>query len=265
MPVDIVVCVKQVVDPETPASALNINPEKTRIVAAPGNPPVLNGFDENAIEAALRLKDAFGGTVTVLSVGGDFIQEIMKKPLAMGADRLVLVEDEVAADLDSHATAYALSEAIRWIGQPDLIICGRQASDWDNAQVPLCIAEMLDFASITVARELEISGDVLLARRAIPDGYEVLECSLPAVVTVSNELGEPRYPTLRGIMAAGRVNPTILSANDLNLEPSRLEGKVLLSDLYIPDRENQYEVVGGGDQADAGRLLALKLREEGLI
>ena len=103
---------------------------------SPGIASVLNGFDENAVEAALRIKDAIGGSITVLSLGSAFASDVVKKPLSMGADDLVLLQDEAFEDLDSYGTALALAEAIKKVDGFDLVICGRQASDWDNAQVP---------------------------------------------------------------------------------------------------------------------------------
>ena len=265
MPVDMIVCVKQVVDPETPASAFRIDPDAKRMVAAPGIPPVLNGFDENAVEAALRIKDDIGGTITVLSLGSEFAMDVMKKPLSMGADRLVLVQDKVVAHLDSYATAYALSEAIKKIGRYDLVLCGRQASDWDNAQVPLGIAEMLGLPCVTVAQKVEVVDAGVVVQRALSDGYEVVEAGMPALVTVSNELGEPRYATLRGIMAAGRKAPTVWSAEDLALDRSNLTPKVRVTDLFVPVTAKSCEFIEGETEEDAGRQLALRLREDKLI
>ncbi len=265
MPVDMIVCVKQVMDPETPASAFRIDPDARRVVEPPGIPPVLNGFDENAVEAALRVKEASGGTVTVLGLGRQFVMDVMKKPLSMGADELVLVEDDALADLDSSATAYALSEAIKKIGRYDLVLCGRQASDWDNAQVPLGIAELLGLPCLTIAQQVEVVDSGLIVQRALPDGYEVVEAELPALVTVSNELGEPRYATLRGIMAAGRKAPTVWTADELGLEQARLEPKVRVTDLFVPVSEKSCQFIEGVDEDDAGRQLALKLREDKLI
>ena len=105
MPVDVIVCVKQVMDPDTPASAFQIDPDTKRVKEAPGVPPVVNGFDENAVEAALRIKDESGGTVTILSVGSRFVMEVMKKPLSMGADRLVLAQEDAFLDRDSDPAA----------------------------------------------------------------------------------------------------------------------------------------------------------------
>ena len=266
MSINIIVCAKQVIDPETPASAFKIDAEARRVIPAPGIPPVVNGFDENAVEAALRIKDDQADVkITVLSLGVDFVMDVMKKPLSMGGDELVLVQDEALTDLDAFATAYALAEAIKKVGEFDLILCGRQASDWDNAQVPLGVAELLGLPCVTVAQKIEVVDDGLIVHRALTDGYEVVEASMPALVTVSNELGEPRYPTLRGIMAATRKTPTVWSVSDLGLDSSRLAPKLALVDLFLPVVNRQCEFIEGEDEADAGRQLALRLREEKLI
>ena len=266
MAVDMIVCVKQVMDPETPASAFQIDPDINRVREAPGIPPVVNGFDENAVEAALKIKDAQGGTITILSVGANFVMDVMKKPLSMGADELVLLQDDAFPNsIDSFFTAQLLAAAIRKLGGFDLIICGRQASDWDNAQVPLGVAEILGLSCIALGKKVEVKGDKVSVERITSDGYEVVEAPLPALVTVSNELGQPRYPTLRGIMAATRKRPTIWSAADLGADASQLEPRVTLQELFVPVRDQQCEIIEGEDPADAGRQLALKLREAKLI
>ena len=265
MPLKIIVCAKQVMDPETPASAFRIDREARRVVPAPGIPPVVNGFDENAVEAALRIKDSAGAEVTVLSLGESFVMDVIKKPLSMGADSLVLIQDPELAHLDPYGTAYVLSQAIRKLGEFDLVLCGRQASDWDQAQVPLGIAELLGIPCVTIAQKVEPADGGLVVERVISDGYQVVEVSTPALVTVSNELGEPRYPNIRGIMAASRKTPTVWTAQDLDLDRAQLTPRVELTDLFIPEKDQQCEFIEGEDEADAGRRLALRLREEKLI
>jgi electron transfer flavoprotein beta subunit len=262
---NIIVCVKQVMDPETPASAFAIDSDARRVVPAPGIPPVVNGFDENAVEAALKIKEAGESKITVISMGNGFVMDVMKKPLSMGADELILVQDELVQDLDTYATATVLAEAIKKVGEYDLILCGRQASDWDNAHVPLGVAEILGLPSVTLAQKIEVTDSGIVVERALTDGYEVVEAPMPALVTVSNELGEPRYPTLRGIMTASRKTPTVWTASDLGLSAEALAPKLQLSELFIPVSDGQVEIVEGEDEADAGRKLALRLREEKLI
>lgn len=266
MSLNIIVTVKQVLDPEMPASAFRVDREKKQFVPPQGIPPVVNGFDEQAIEAALRLKDAQGAKVTVVAMGSSFVMDVIKKPLSMGADELILLQDDAFANTpDSYVTATVLVEAIKKIGEYDLIICGRQASDWDNAQVPLGIAEMLRLPVITIGKKVDVGDGKVTVERVLLDGHEVMEAPLPAVVTVSNELGEPRYPTLRGIMQATRKMPTVWSAADLGLDPSKLQATRELVDLYVPERERICEFIEGEDEADIGRKLALKLREAKII
>ena len=266
MPVKIAVLAKQVIDPEMPAAAFRIDADAKQVATPANIPPVVNGFDENAVEAALRIKDAQEASITVISVGTSFALDVMKKPLSMGADELVLLQDDAFENrVDSFFTAQVLAASIRKLEGFDLIICGRQASDWDNAQVPLGVAELLGMACVALVKKVEVKDDKVVVERLIPDGYEVVEASLPALVTVSNELGQPRYPTLRGIMAATRKRPTIWGVSDLDIEPSQLEPRITLHSLFIPERSQVCEIIEGDDAADAARNLAMKLREDKLI
>ena len=266
MPVKIAVLAKQVIDPEMPMAAFQIDSSAKRVVTPPNIPPVVNGFDENAVEAALRIKDAQEASVTVISSGTSFALDVMKKPLSMGADDLVLLQDDTFQNtVDSFFTAQLLAAAVRKLGGFDLIICGRQASDWDNAQVPLGVAEILGLSCISLGKKVDVRGDKVVVERLVPDGYEVVEAPLPALVSVSNELGQPRYPTLRGIMAATRKRPTIWSVADLDLDASQLEPRITLHDLFVPVSNTECEIIEGDDDADAGRKLALRLREDKLI
>ena len=151
MPLKIGVLAKQVIDPEMPMAAFRVDSEAKKVVTPPNIPPVVNGFDENAVEAALLIKDAQEATITVISSGTEFALDVMKKPLSMGADELILLQDEAFGNtIDSYFTAQILAEAVRKLDGFDLIICGRQASDWDNAQVPLGLAEILGLSCIAL-------------------------------------------------------------------------------------------------------------------
>ena len=262
---NIIVCAKQVLDPETPVSGFVIDEDSISLGSRLGNPPVLNGFDENAVEAALRIKDSNNAEVTVISIGNNFVMDVMKKPISMGADNLVLVQGSELENLDAYSTAHVLASAIKNIGLPNLIICGRQASDWDNSQVPLILAELLDYACLTLAQGITLESNTIKVERVIPDGYQVLESQLPALVTVSNELGEPRYPTLRGIMNAGKKDPQILSYSDLDVRLDEYKNNFITTKLSIPESQQDCEFVQGSDDEESGRLLAMKLREAGLI
>ena len=267
MALNIIVTVKQVMDPETPASAFRVDRDAKRVVPAPNIPPVVNGFDEQAVEAALRIREAVGeASITVVSMGQSFSMDVMKKPLSMGADELILLQDDAFENsLDSNLAVHVLAAAIKKIGEYDLVLSGRQASDWDNAQVPLGLAELLGLPIITIARKVEIQDGRVRVERVLPNGYEVMDAPLPALVTVSNELGDARYPTLRGIMAATKKQPIIWSVKDLGVDTTQLKGLLELTDLFTPEKQTQCEFIEGEDDADAGRKLALKLREAKLI
>ena len=266
MSFNIVVCVKQVVDPDTPSAAFNINHDRLSVIPADGIPPVVNGYCENAVEAALKIKDSIPDTtVTVVSIGTNFIMDVIKKPLSMGADKMILVDDPNLENLDPFSTTKILSSVISKISDYDLIICGQHASDWDNAHVPMGISETLNIPCLNSAREIDIKPNEITIKSSIPDGYIVLKSTLPALITVSNEIGEPRYPTLKGIMQASRKTPEKLSFEDIDIKISDLSPKMTLVDLALPVSNSKCEILEGEDDADSGKLLALKLRESKII
>jgi electron transfer flavoprotein beta subunit len=266
MALNIIVTAKQVIDTDIPATAMRIDDTATSVVVPPTFPPIVNGFDEYAVEAALRLKESEGGNVTVLSVGERFQVDIMRKTLSMGADRLILCQDPAFVNLaDSFVTAQILAAAIHKIGDFDLVLCGRQASDWDNAQVPLVLAELLDLPCLTLAQNIAVSDGNVTVEQVVSDGYIVAEAPLPALITITNEYGEPRYPTMRNIMAANRKRPMIWKASDLDLDAARLTPQLEVVDVSFPSKHEACEFIEAEDGAEAGRQLAMKLREAGLI
>ena len=265
---NMIVCVKQVIDPEAPPASFKIDPSKNAVVPSSGIPPVISLFDENALEAALRIKDAQGGKITAISLGVNLLRDVVKKPLSMGADELILLEDEAFADSDSWSTAYALAMAIKKIGEYDLIFCGRQAADWDAGQVGSGIAEILGLPSVTLAKKIDITDGKAKVERVTAEGYEVIEVSLPALITVSNELGEPRYPTIRGIMAARKKEPVTWKPTDIGIEPSQVGAtgrRTKLLKLFQPVREGKCEIIEEENPEEAAANLALKLREAKIL
>ena len=261
---NMVVCAKQVVDPEAPPASFKVDSTTNKVVPPAGVPPVVSPFDEQATEAALRIKDAHGGKITVLSLGNNLLRDVVKKPLSMGADELILLEDEVFEEGDSWSTAYALAMAIKKIGEYDIIFCGRQAADWDAGQVGSGIAEVLGIPSITVAKKVEVINGKVKVERVVADGYEVVEAPMPCLITVSNELGEPRYATIKGIMVARRKEPVVWRPADIGVEPSQIGAagrRTRLLKLFQPVREGKCEIAEGESPEEAAVNLATKLRE----
>ena len=261
---DMIVCCKQVVDPEAPPASFKIDPASNKVIPPQGVPPVISPFDEQAVEAALKVKDAVGGKISVLSLGINLARDVVKKPLSMGADELILLEDPAYVDGDAWSTAYALAMAIKKIGKFDIIFCGRQAADWDSGQVGSGIAEILGLPSVTVAKKVEVANGKARVERVTADGYEVVEVSLPALITVSNELGAARYPTIKGIMGAKRKEPIVWKPADIGVDPAKIGAagrRTRLSKLFQPVKETKCEIVGGDTPEEAAVKLALILRE----
>ena len=257
--VNIIVCIKQVFDPEAPASAYKIDAEARRVILK-GVPPVLSPFDENALEAALRIKDAHDSKITVLSAGRSLSKPVLMKSLAVGADELLLLEDSAFEEMDSYATAFTLASAIRKLGQYDLILTGREAANTNAGTVGSGIAEILGIPSITIVRKVELNDGKVIAERVVSDGYEVIEAPLPSLITVSNELGELRYATVKELVASRKKPIMTWNAQELGVEPPQMRQARLLS-LFIPQKESRCEMIEGETAEEMGANLALKLRE----
>lgn len=212
----IVVCVKQVPD----ATAVKRLDPATKRLDRSGE-GALNPTDLNAVEEALRLQEAHGGEVVVVSVGPEKALESLRKALAMGADRAVLVSDAAAAGSDLVATSYALAKALER-ESADLVLFGQQSSDSDGAVLWAAVADRLRRPLISQVAELTLEGATARGKRQTEFGYDVIAAPLPAVVAVSDAINEPRYPSLKGIMSAKAKPTETLSLADLGVEPERM-------------------------------------------
>jgi len=260
-----IICLaKQVPDPETPASQFKVDEAARKVLPAPGIQPVPSQFDTIGVEAALRIKDKIADTViTIISLGPDSFRDTIKHCLAMGADEGVHINDPAANDADHWAKAEVLAAAIKKLGDYDLIIAGRQAVDWDMGVVGSTIAEILGIPVVTIAKDIRYEGGKVTVERVLLDGFETVEAPAPAVVTVSNELGEPRYPQLRQIMLAAKkeVKPWTLADLGIGAPANRVN----LEALFVPDTSVATEWIEGDTGAEKGEKLALRLREVKLI
>jgi electron transfer flavoprotein beta subunit len=262
----IVVCVKQVPDWDIPPSSFKVDEGAKKVVPPPGVAAVTSQFDAIAVEAAMRIKDAGADAkVTVISMGPATARETIKQGLAMGGDEGVLLIDDAFGNLDSVATATVLSSAIKKLGDVDLVLTGRQAVDWDFGVTGTLIAEMLGVPVITFAKAVAVADGRVSVERVLPDAFETVEAALPAVVTISNELGEPRYPKLPQIMAAGRKQVTQWGAADLGIDAAGLAPRLTLERLYVPVSDTKVEIMQGDTPEEQAMALALKLKEAKLI
>jgi electron transfer flavoprotein beta subunit len=234
----LVVCINHVPDTET---RIKIGSDNASIDKAGVN-YMLSPYDEIAVEEALRLREKFKGDVTVVGLGGDAHKETLRKALAMGVDKAVLLKDDGIRD--SFGVAHGLAEELKQLS-PDVILFGKQSIDFDNAQVGTLVAEILGLPSIAVVVKLEVQDGKVLCEREIEGGHEVVETKLPAVFLAQKGLNEPRYPSLKGIMAAKNkpieekpAAPAASRVQTLQLRkpPGKGAGKILGTDkAAIPE------------------------------
>ncbi len=214
MTLDIVVCLKVVPKPEE----VTLDPEtKTLNRASAEN--VLNPSDKNALETALQLKDAYGGTVTLISMGPPLFKEYLELCLGMGADKAVLLSDRAFAGADTYPTSLTLARGIQKLGKCDLVICGEESADASTAQVPPGLAEWLDMPLITFAKEVVVEGGTVRARRTMGSSYEVIAADMPAVLSMVVGSNVPRFPDFDRVDEASRSGwVSVWNAADLALE-----------------------------------------------
>jgi len=186
----------------------------------------------------------------------------------MGVDEGYVLQDKTFENLDGFGTAYVLAKAIQKIGAYDLILCGRQAADWDSGQVGSILAERIGIPVVTIARDIKVIDNKLRVERVLRDGYQVVEAPMPCLVTVSNEIGLPRLPSGMGIITAARKKIPVWTAQDIQVDLAQLAsaaGHTDIINLTVPTREAKVEVITGANTRDAAVKLAVKLREANII
>ena len=258
-----IVCIKQVPD----TTDVKIDP-KTGTLIREGVPSIINPDDKHAIEEALRLKEKFGGNVTIISMGPPQADDALREALAMGVDEAILLSDRAFAGADTLATSYTLATAIKKIGDYDIILCGRQAIDGDTAQIGPQMAEYLGVPQVTYVRDVKIKGKKLIVERTLEDGYEKIETSLPALITVIKDLNKPRYPSVGGIVDAYREREVkVWTAEDVAADLSKigLEGSpTQVKRTFAPEPKGEGEIISGTGE-EAAKTLLQKLRDKNVI
>jgi electron transfer flavoprotein beta subunit len=232
---NIIVCAKQIPDPEAPLADVSVDAENKEVIV--DAPQVISPFDENALEAAIQLKEEHGGKIIVLSMGKKLSDTVLRKTIAAGADELIMLEDDAFEKLDSHSVAAALADAIRKKGEYDLVLTGRQAGDWDAGQVGLILGEMLGLPCINQAQEIKAEDANVLVKKSVPEGYERVKAAMPALITVSNEVGELRYISRTRMMKMlrSRVSIPSWSIEDFITSPEGLADMEIVALSTPPD------------------------------
>lgn len=269
---NIVVCIKQVPD----TTNVRIDPETNTLVRS-GVQSIINPFDMYAIEEAVRLKEKFGGLVTIITMGPPQAEEALREAISLGADEAVLISDRAFAGSDTWATSYTLSRAIGKIGKFDIIICGKQAIDGDTAQVGPGVAAFLDIPQITFVKKIEEITAVnqhernesratnderrfIRAERMTEEGYDIIESPLPCLITVVKEINEPRLPSLKGKMRAKKIEIKKLEAKDLDADPDSLGLKgspTKVVKIFTPPPRKGGQILEGEAKDVCGKLVEL--------
>ena len=255
------VFVKRVPDTE---SRIRIN-QDAKAVIEDGLNFVISPYDEYAVEEALRLREAHGGTVRVFAAGREEALVVLKKCLAMGADEAVLLRDDAPESYDGLRTARILAAAVKGrYPDFDLLLFGKQSVGADNGQVPSMTAELLGLPQANVVTKLEISGTEGVAYREIEGGTEKVAFSLPAVVSAQKGLNEPRYETLKGIMGAKKKVIPVIPVGELGLSAAELASGIEILGIDVPAGRQAGKIIGGEPAAAAKELVRL-LHEEAKV
>jgi electron transfer flavoprotein beta subunit len=258
--VKIAVCVKQVPDTET---RVRISPDGKGIVEADVN-WIVSPYDEFAIEEALKIKEAQGGgEVVLVSVGPDRVQSSLRNGLAMGADSALHLKDAAFDGLDPLGVARVLAEAIKGLSA-DLVLTGQQGVGGDNSQVPGLLAEMLDLPQVTMAVKIELADGKARVEREVEGAHEVWETTLPAVISAQKGLNEPRYASLKGIMAAKKKPIEARDAAALGLDAAALAPRTTVAALELPPARQAVRMIEGDADTQVKELLRL-LHEEAKV
>ncbi len=258
----IAVCVKAVPDTET---KIVISPDKLSI-SRDGVRYVSSPYDEFAVEEAVRLKEKYGGEVVAFSLGGDEVTDVLRDALARGVDQAVHLKDELLEGVDSLTTSNVLACAIK-DGGFDLVFCGQQGVGTDNSQVPSMLAELLNMPQATVVVKLGIDGEKFIAEREIEGAHEIVEGKLPAVISAQKGMNEPRYPSIKGVMAARRKEIVVKDAESLGIKDQllQLKERLKLVEISLPPTRPQGKRIEGDASSQAKELVHLLHSEARVI
>ena len=254
----IIACIKQVPDSEAKVKA------EGGQVSWGDAPLVINPFDEYAVEGALQQKEASGGTVTALCVGPESAKEALKHALAMGADEAVLVSDAALNDLDTVGAAKVLAAAIQKIGGADMVVFGRQTLDNGAGLTPAQTARVLGWPMLGLAGQIKVEGGSATVERVLEEGRQSMKANLPAVLSVVQSIGEPRYPSFMGIRKASKATIPVWSLSDLGAAaPAPIVTRTEL--MNPPAQETATEMITGETPAEIAEKLADKIIAEKVL
>jgi electron transfer flavoprotein beta subunit len=257
----IIVCLKQAVD----VSQLKVDPATRQLITA-GAPRKISDFDKNALEEAAKIKEKLGGVeIFTLTVSSEDAKAVLREALAMGAEKAYLVNDPGLQGIDTWGTANALAEAIRKIGQFDLILCGETSLDSFSGLVGSRLSELLNLPQVTFVRKLSVEGESVIAERALEDSNETVRAKLPALITVTREINQPRIPSLMMIMKASKKEIVAWTLRDLNIPKEKITPKIEVLETLAPKMERKKIMITGETPQEIAEKLAKALIQEGVV
>jgi electron transfer flavoprotein beta subunit len=258
---NIAVCIKQILDPELHPNRFEVDRAAKRAVER-GMPLVLSPYDENAIEAALQVKGLVPDTmVTALTLGGESAGKVLHRALGMGCDGAIWLSDHSWEDLDSFGIAKVLGRGIKKLGRVDVVLCGRQAGDWDMGQVGYLLAEELSLPCVSGVYNFEPGENGVFINREFDDGMETVKVQMPFLAIVTNHSSNlPRLPTVGRLAKAIRKELPVWSTEELDLR-ERIRRVVTVDDIFVPRFKRHVEMIDGKDGAEKGRKLVQRLLE----
>jgi electron transfer flavoprotein beta subunit len=257
----ILVCLKQAVD----VSQLKVDPATRELVTA-GAPKKISDFDKNALEEAIRIKEKLGGVeVLTLTVSPEDAKPVLREALAIGADRAYIVNDPSVQGTDTMGTAYILAEMTKKIADFDLILCGEASLDSFTGLVGPRLSELLNLPQITSVRKVAVEGDTVVAERSLEDASEIVKAKMPALISVTREINQPRIPSLMMIMKASKKEIVTWTLKDLNVSTEKIAAKTIVIDALAPKMERKKIKITGESVQEIAEKLAKALIQEGVV
>jgi electron transfer flavoprotein beta subunit len=251
---------KQAVD----VSQLKIDPATRQLVTA-GAPKKMSDFDKNALEEAIRIKEKLGGEIITLTVSSEDAKAVLREGLALGADKAYWLNDPALQGSDTGGTAYVLAEMVRKIGEFDLILCGDSSLDSFSGLVGPRLSEMLNVPQITSVGKVTVEGDAVIAERSLEDASETVKAKMPALISVTREINQPRIPSLMMIMKASKKEIVAWSLKDLNVTAEKIGSRIEIISVLAPKMDRKKIKVTGESVQEIAEKLAKAIIQEGVI
>jgi electron transfer flavoprotein beta subunit len=257
----IIVCLKQAVD----VSQLKVDPATRQLMTASA-PRKMSDFDKNALEEAIRIKEKVGDVeIFTLTVTAEDVKAVLREALAMGADKAYAVNDASFKDVDTLGTARILAEAIKKIGEFNLILCGETSLDSFSGLVGSRLAELLNLPQMSSVRKLSVEGDAVVAERVLEDAVETVKANLPALIMVTREINQPRIPSLMMIMKASKKEIVAWTSPDLGIQKEKIDSKIEILEVLAPKTERKKIKITGENAQEIADKLAKALIQEGVV